>query len=144
MTAAAFKASYSDWKLVKTRGVVQVIFEIPLAECDLAYQVIGGMPDSAQERWFGIARLDPDKATTRARVPPDKRLAQQAGIACADPVFQRFLLERELTAEQSEESAVHAVYAYCGITSRSQIILGSEAAANWDHLYGNFVAWRAA
>lgn len=57
---AVFRACYSDWKLVKTRGVVQVIFEVPLAEADLAYKVVGGMPDAAAEKWFAVARLKPE------------------------------------------------------------------------------------
>ena len=53
----AFRGTYSDWRLVKTRGVVQVILEIPLADADMAYQILGGMPDASRERWFGIAPL---------------------------------------------------------------------------------------
>lgn len=56
--AVAFKGCYADWRLIKTRGCVQVVLEIPLHEADLAYQALGGMPDPASERWFGIARLD--------------------------------------------------------------------------------------
>ena len=40
MTAAAFRASYSDWKLIKTRSVVQIVFEVPLEAADEAYQVL--------------------------------------------------------------------------------------------------------
>ncbi len=53
----AFKACYSDWKLIRTRGVVQVVMEVPLAEADAAYKVLGGMPDAAREQWFGVAAL---------------------------------------------------------------------------------------
>lgn len=61
MTASAFSASYSEWRLVKTRGVVQLIFEVPLHQSDAAYHALGGMPDAAQERWFAIARLNEDR-----------------------------------------------------------------------------------
>ncbi len=54
---AAFRATYADWKLVKTRAVVQVVFEVPLADADAAYDVLGGMPNAAKEGWFGIAAL---------------------------------------------------------------------------------------
>jgi hypothetical protein len=54
---SAFRAVYSDWKLVKTRQTVQIIFEVPLHDADAAYEVLGGMPAPAAERWFGIAAL---------------------------------------------------------------------------------------
>lgn len=60
MTApAAFRASYADWKLIKTRGVVSISFEVPLNESHLAYEALGGMPVAAKEIWCGIAQLDP-------------------------------------------------------------------------------------
>lgn len=55
----AFRATYSDWKLVKTRAVVQVVMEVPLSDADAAYEVLGGMPVHGNERWFGIAALTP-------------------------------------------------------------------------------------
>ncbi len=75
-TPAAFKATYSDWKLVKTRGVVQVIFEVPLADSDTAYEILGGMPNHANERWFGIAALG---NSTRESIidPPDQKKGEQ-------------------------------------------------------------------
>lgn len=118
MTVAAFKACYSDFKLVKTRGVVQLIFEVPLHESTQALEAVGGMPDAAEERWFAIARLKSEggEANTEYRrsVPADKTVpasedsttpararkswhemtpAQQAGTLCGDPAFHRFLSE---------------------------------------------------
>lgn len=93
MTApAAFSAAYSDWKLIKTRGVVQVIFEMPVEESHLAYAALGGMPDQNQSVWCAIARLTegkevvPDTAersnavTERPdKTPPPSVSAKQAG-----------------------------------------------------------------
>jgi hypothetical protein len=85
MTGAAFKACYSDWKLIKTRGVVQVVMEVPLAEADAAYKVLGGMPDFGSENWFAIAALKTEKenpkpipisAATPRPVTPDKPLVE--------------------------------------------------------------------
>lgn len=68
MRQAAFKATYSDWKLVKTRGVIQVVFEVPLADSDMAYDVLGGMPDASKEHWFGIAAIQSAETTRRREV----------------------------------------------------------------------------
>ena len=53
----AFRATFADMKLVKTRQVAQLIFEIPIEDFDAAYEVLGGMPVPAKERWFGIAAI---------------------------------------------------------------------------------------
>lgn len=60
---AAFSASYSDWKVIKTRRVVQLVFEVPLEAADHAYNVLDGMPSFGSEQWFAIARMQqPEKA----------------------------------------------------------------------------------
>lgn len=166
MTAAALAACYSDWKLVKTRSVVQIIFEIPLEAEGDAHDILGGMPQPGKEVWCAIARLKNGKdgeahvnstsaidtapasvdAPVRARKPvaSEKRFAQQAGICCADPVFQTFLYEHDMVIEKSEDCAVTAVYLICGVASRKDIVPGSAAATAWDQLYSKFTAWRIA
>src|SRR3990167_7762632 len=62
---AAFGAEYVDWKLVKTRAAIQIVFEIPLEAADHAYRVLGGMPDNSKSRWFGIARMEHDEQPKR-------------------------------------------------------------------------------
>ena len=54
---AIFSASYADWKLIKTRGVVSISFELPIDASGHAYNVLGGMPSPMDEKWFAIARL---------------------------------------------------------------------------------------
>ena len=74
---AAFKGTYADWKLVKTRGVVQIIVEVPLAESDDAYEILGGMPNPAQERWVAIAAInsaEPAQNRSMATAGADRRL----------------------------------------------------------------------
>lgn len=56
--AAAFRATYSDWRLIKGRKVVQVVFELPLEAADEAYTALGGMPNPAAEVWCAVARLN--------------------------------------------------------------------------------------
>lgn len=57
MTDAVIAACFADWKLIRTRAVVQLVFEIPIENADAAYQVVGGMPIAAKERWFAICPL---------------------------------------------------------------------------------------
>jgi hypothetical protein len=119
MSAAAFQACYAEWKVIKTRATVQLVFELPIERADEAYQALGGMPIAAHEVWCGIARLDPSKeqpllphpavaaprpALTAPQPQPvgenkqkrsfdDMAPSQQAGMLSQDLSFQRFLAE---------------------------------------------------
>ena len=167
MTTLAFKATYSDWKLIKTRGVVQVVMEVPLSEADAAYQILGGMPDFSQERWFGVAPLKPERevmpnpqqqSILDAQPQPDKdkhsagakrmdwrdlQPAAQAGIRCADPVFDRFIREEHLAAFATcDQDCAKTVRFICGVKSRSELGTNHAARMIWKQLDDQFYAWQ--
>lgn len=73
MNPAVFRAAYAEWKVIKTRAAVQLIFEIPIERADEAYQVLGGMPIAAHEVWCGIARLKGGDATETRSAPDAER-----------------------------------------------------------------------
>jgi hypothetical protein len=185
--AAAFQATYSDWRIIKGRKVVQIVFEVPLEGEGLAYQVLGGMPDPSKSVWCGIARLKSGPTEEPATVAteksshverggpeshppaargdpregigdgvvtpemsaiihqssrnPDKRLAKQAGMACADPLFRRFI-NGGLPNGCSQEEAAEQVRLMCGVKSRSEIVWGTPAGDAWDKLWSRYLAWR--
>jgi hypothetical protein len=155
----AFRATYSDWKLIKTRGVVQVVMEIPLADADAAYDVLGGMPVHGKERWFGIAALKSPAEEARAKLRQDapqhsrpdgaKRMdwrdmqpAAQAGIRCSDAVFWKFLSERQRVPVGPEE-APHIVRFICDVSSRSELGTNHKARVLWHQLDTEYQAWLA-
>lgn len=170
--AAAFRAVYTDWRLIKGRKVVQVVLELPIEQADQAYRALNGMPNPAESAWVAVARLKPERQVVqdrlakpahdnaqpasepeppvRARKPvaPEKRLAQQAGIMCADMGFQRFLYDNHMIRhygnEADEGNAACAVRMICGVESRSEILPGTSAAEKWDQLMGQFEMWKAA
>jgi hypothetical protein len=147
VTAAAFSATYRDWKVIKGRKVVQVVFEVPIESADLAYQVVGGMPHPGTEAWFGIAKLDPRQqqeepsAPRKAPVPTAQprqshpagapSYAKQLGIACNEPAFWDFvrtkLPQNGCIAVTDKEQAATAVRFLCGVKSRSETIKGTPA-----------------
>lgn len=161
---AAFAATYSDWKPIKTRRVIQIVFEVPWEKHNEAYQALGGMPDPGAERWFGIARLNPqqpqekqDQEIRKSKVPasatPEQhqsarapnRYAQRAGILCNDPLFQTWFNEEApigCGAVVDAETAAIALREYCRVNSRADIKLGTEAAIRLDLLESAFVVWR--
>jgi len=153
----AFRATYSDWKLIKTRGVVQVVMEIPLADADAAYDVLGGMPVHGKERWFGIAALKSTAEEARAKprqeapspqpdgakrdwrdLPP----SQQAGIRCEEPVFAAFLKETRKDDWHETQDATDCVRLICGVESRSELGTNQRARIIWHQLDSAFQAWK--
>jgi hypothetical protein len=121
MTDAAFKAEYADWKLIRGRKVVQVVFEVPIELSDAAYDVLGGMPNPAVSSWFGIARLNPEAANkeggdentagkgsrldkTAPQLPAKvagaaKSYAQECGRMCNDVRFQQFIKQKVINGD---------------------------------------------
>jgi hypothetical protein len=148
--ASAIRATYSDWKLVKTRGVVQIVFEVPLAEADMAYEVIGGMPNPSNERWFGIAALDLTQKHIDARPVKPKRdwrdlvPSAQASIRCDEPIFEAFLKEEYPDIWREMGDAVATVRSICAVNSRADLNTFHASRVIWHQLDEKFQAWKAA
>ncbi len=157
--AAAFQATYSDWRLIKGRKVVQVVFEVPMETANEAYQALGGMPDPAAEVWCAIARLvqptgkgvgvettnraQPALGDVPARAPRNK-LAQLAGMLSKTPLFHRYLEAIFADTDVGEEEATIHIRAFCAVTSRSQIHPDTPAGDKFLKLYNDFIFWRDA
>lgn len=165
MTAAILRASYADWKLVKTRACVQVVFEIPVEQSDAAYQLLGGMPVAAREVWCAIARLnelpqrvvDKPPAETSPRPTdvtrsagadkPAKSPAQIAGYLCTLPSFQKFLRDKFShewgsnwpATENNIDTAKQCIYDICKVTSRTQLTNDN---TEWHALQLGFQLWQ--
>lgn len=122
---AAFEASYSDWKLVKSRKVVQIVLEVPMEAADLAYQVLGGMPNHAAEAWLAVAKLDKTKVkeTKQSRRWNELSVAEQAGIRCNERAFWDFVSDKNCdeTSAVDAEGAANDLRRYFGVTSRKDI-----------------------
>lgn len=144
---AAFRATYSDFRLIKGRKVVQFVFEVPIEESNKAFQALGGMPDPGSSVWCAVARLVNPTEETSHKSPPSPEPAmrkkswhemepsQQAGVLCADASFMKFL------KVEYEESAASVVRRHCRVTSRSDIKAGTAAAKIWKDLVYDYRAW---
>ena len=149
MTApAAFKASYSDLRFVKSRKVAQICLELPIEEAD-AFVTAFGTPNPASETWVAIARLDLSQAQAPASEPekPKRKLtdfppAQQAGMLCKRPAFWRFLSEKNGGALiVREDIAATVLRRMCGVVSRSELATNEKAAAKFVELTIEFEDW---
>jgi hypothetical protein len=162
----AFRAAYSDWRLIKTRGVVQVVLEVPLADADAAYNVLGGMPDASRENWFAVAPLKNPPAEkerksselTPATPQPTPRPpaaakrekmgwrelqpAAQAGIRAGDPVFWKFLEEKRGMSVANGDEAAASIRGICLVQSRSELSSDHRKRVLWHLLDEQFLAWK--
>jgi hypothetical protein len=139
MGAAAISGTFADFRTIKSRAVVQLLIEVPIEQADAALRALGGVPQPHDPKWVAIARLDP-KAASKADEPKERkawadlRPAEQAGIRCADPEFQRYLdREREWPTTNADEAADH-VRGWCGIGSRAALNTNHRARVLWHQL----------
>lgn len=137
-----------------------MIFEVPIAEFDAAYEVLGGLPNPAKEQWFAIAaikevasnppspdaRPEPkDKPARAKREWRDVSPAEQAGIRCSEAEFKAFLKEqrnqdwREVGA--SSAPVVDCVRLICGVESRADLNTIHSARVIWHQLNDQYEAW---
>jgi hypothetical protein len=130
----SLNASFADFKIVKTRGVAQLVFEVDLAQADAALALLGGVPRPEQERWVSIAPVadgarvvvtpGPEQPPVLAKAgrpaPSDgERIRTRAVLLCKDEQFQRWVWERMNYGTKSEEDARGCILDYCRIGSRS-------------------------
>lgn len=156
---AAIAATFVDFKNVKTRGVLQLVFEVPLHQAKVALDTLG-YPDASAEKWFGIAALSSQQGSNPVSESPrsveDKQRtggkrdwrelqpAQQAALRCNNPVFIAFLRE-ERTFDMSEATCdpAECIRLICGVASRSELNTNQKARAIWHQLDSQFQAWNA-
>lgn len=141
---AAFKATYSDLKFIKSRKVAQVMLELPIEQAD-AFVKAFGTPNPASETWVAIARLDlsktqePEKAKRKFDELP---LSQQAALLCNREAFWRFLDSHYQNIHVADEQSAAAVLRdMCGVLSRSEIDSSHGAAERFKSLSSEFDAW---
>jgi len=162
----AIRAAFADMKIVKTRQVVQLILELPLADFDQAYEVLGGLPNPANERWFAIAAIkevmpDPqsqhdskpdarpepkqDKpARARHGVRPWRDLlpSSQAAIRCEEAAFTHFLREARPDDWHETQDTADCVRLICGVASRGELNSNHAARVIWHQLDAHYDSWK--
>lgn len=147
---AAISAQLVDMRNVGTHKSLKLTLHVPEEYALKAIEAFG-WPTGAHPVPVALARLTEEKPKAPGKVATEKRLVQQAGILCADRMFQKFLdqthhdevLDLLTDAPLSEEEiASEFVRDYCGVKSRSEIILGSPAAEKWNTLAAEFEMWK--
>lgn len=162
----AFQATYSDFKLIRTRKVVQIVLEVPVEQSNTVLEVLGGMPNPASERWVGVAVLksppaekeSDEKPRTPAKLQPDtdkpsagaKRdwrslpAPQRAAIRTQEPIFAAYLRERHPDEwHEADEEADACLKFICKIESKRDLAFNDKARTMFDLLDSDFLGWKA-
>jgi hypothetical protein len=104
------------------------------------------MPDKPEHGTHKTSPASGPDIPARAHKPVavEKRLAQRAGILCADLEFQKFLHKTYQWPVIDEKSAIVVLRHLCQVKSRSEIKPGTQAGYTFDLLNSRFVVWRDA
>jgi hypothetical protein len=137
----AILGTYSDFKLVKTRSVVQVVIEVPIERAKEVTDLLG-MPMPGEEIPIGFARLDPAKLDINAPIQlPRVSNAQMAGILCNEGGFRKYLAERSGQVVPDAEAAAVLVRLACSVKSRANLDTDKHGAQLWRDLKGEYELW---
>src|SRR5690349_9811828 len=139
----AILGTYSDFKLVKTRSVVQVVIEVPLERAQEVTDLFG-LPVPGAEIPVAMARLRTaaNTDTPRDEPKPPAKLAQLAGIVCNEGRFWRFLSENTQYTIDSADEAAKYVRLVCGVRSHAELDTNISAANLWRDLSAKYEAWK--
>lgn len=145
--SAVISGTYADLKFVKTRGVIQIVVEVPIEQGRRVVDVFG-TPLPGHEVPVALARLlektepPPGTPETKARRSfRDLPRSQQAGIACSDPRFRAWTkAQGAFDHDPSEEEAARWVRSLCGIGSRVELNSDDQAAARWDQTFMDYLS----
>lgn len=137
---AAIAGVYSDLKPVKTRGVLQIVIEVPMERADEVTRAFG-WPQQGESQWLAVARMANEPAPEPEPQPQDKPQrrfeemprSQQAALKCQDDDFQEWIGARG-RPEHRETDTIHHLRERLGVESRSQLDTNAEAAKRWDAL----------
>lgn len=149
----AFQATYSDFKLIRTRKVVQIVLEVPVEQSSAVLEILGGMPNPAAEKWVGVAPLQPDAAQPRQETKPrpdgakrdwrDIPPAQRAGIRIGQTLFAAFLKEERPDDWHEAPDADDCLKLICGVDSKRELATNHKALTMFNLLDSAFQAWEA-
>jgi hypothetical protein len=148
--------TYSDFKLVKTRGVVQVIIEFPIEEGNQVLESLGGLPIAGKEEHvsLGLRSKLMDIAEGRATGPDRhanlslvgkqryaeasdmERAVVRAAILAKDAQFRSWI------GAASEDAAAAFIRQHCDdVESRSEFATNEHAYNEFLQLEGAFAVW---
>lgn len=154
---AIIRGEYVEWKMVKTRKALQLVFEVPLEHQALVQAALGTpMPDQSNPvaicrlvegvRENNVVQLEDHRQAPEEDddFTPPRPLSQIAAILCNNAVFQKFIQEESEGWDHrpTSDEATNWLRAVCGIESRKELNTNEVAAARFRKIRGQYEAWR--
>lgn len=150
---AVFKATYSDFRTIKGRKVVQIVLEVPVEAGNHALDCLGGVPRPDQEVWVAVARLGAtEKKPMETKADKKVNLTTQAAMCGNDADFHQFLEEtqREAIRRYVEDGGIEPedypgwIRILCKVESRGEFNRNpdGEGAARWRDLFDEYATWK--
>jgi hypothetical protein len=150
---AVFKATYSDFRTIKGRKVVQIVLEVPVEAGNNALDVLGGVPRPDQEVWVAVARLvTTEKKAMESKTDKKVNFTTQSAMCGNDPDFHQFLEETKRGAIMQHVEAGGAepedypgwIRIICKVDSRGEFNRNpdGEGCARWRDLFEEFATWK--
>ena len=139
MSDSIMRGAYSDFKVIKSRKVIQMVVEFPI-ESSNSFVEMFGIPQPHEEQWVAVALMD-KRAVIRNETAAIA--IRDAGILCKNPSFGEWLrVERGMSEVDPDDSdsIAQAVRAILGIRSRSELSDNSEALQVWFALKSSYDA----
>jgi hypothetical protein len=155
---AIIRGEYVEWKMVKTRKALQLVFEVPLEHQALVQAALGTpMPD--QSNPVAICRLVDAEQANVVQIEdhrpvendaddephrPPRPLSQIAAMFCQNAVFQKFIEEWSdgWDHRPTTDEAAEWLRSNCGIKSRTELNTNEVAAQRFKKIRAEYEAWR--
>lgn len=137
MTDAVMQGAYSDFKVIKSRKVIQMVIEFPI-ESSATFVEMFGIPQPHEEQWVAVALMN---KTAVVRNETAMKAIQDAGMLCKNTSFGIWLKDERGMTEinpQDPNSIAQALRAILGIRSRSELQTDSEALKVWHALKSSY------
>ena len=139
-TNRIMQGTYSDYKLIKTRGVISVSVEFPIEQAEEFVRMFG-MPKPDTEKWVAIAGLNEEVIHRNEDVV---RTIQQAGMLCKEINFGRFLKNQKNMLDvipEKEDTIAKGLRAILGIQSRTDFHNDNNALIAFNRLKSEYETW---
>lgn len=139
MTDRVVKGTYADFKVIRSRKVVQMIIEVPIEQAnDLTTKF--GIPDPSMDKWVAVAYLKDNHINP---THDNTDMVKTAGILCKTPKFAEFInfkFNAKIDVHDADAVA-NVVRSVCGIGSRSSLATNPMARKSFEDLHREYRRW---
>lgn len=145
MTDQVITAVFAEFQMVKTRGMLKLIFEVPLEQGESALAILG-VPLPAQERWVAIAPLVHGAVERKAStIVGGETALRQCHALSKEYKFQKWIISRfgntymeNLSLAEAEAMTRAIIIEFCNISSRGELLTKRDAINKWAEIVATF------